>query len=155
MSIRLEIEGDLENLIDATLLAASRRVCGRRMQDIVKRRAVTKTQTDGTPWATKTRGRAIAARGMNSTLAQSITLTEESDGATIRSTHPAIVWIVDGTKPHTIRPRTKKALFWQGASHPVAKVEHPGTPPFDFLSVDDTDADELTELAADVLFGRS
>src|SRR6202162_108876 len=32
-----------------------------------------------------------------------------------------------GTKPHTIYPKDKKALFWPGASHPVAKVNHPGT----------------------------
>lgn len=32
-----------------------------------------------------------------------------------------------GTKPHEIRPKTKKALFWPGASHPVKRVKHPGT----------------------------
>lgn len=28
--------------------------------------------------------------------------------------------------PHEIRPRFAKALFWPGADHPVAKVDHPG-----------------------------
>lgn len=32
-----------------------------------------------------------------------------------------------GTAPHVIAPRNKKALFWPGAAHPVAKVNHPGT----------------------------
>ncbi len=32
-----------------------------------------------------------------------------------------------GTRPHEIRPRTKKALFWKGARHPVRRVQHPGT----------------------------
>lgn len=32
-----------------------------------------------------------------------------------------------GTRPHIIRPRTKKALWWPGARHPVKKVYHPGT----------------------------
>lgn len=32
-----------------------------------------------------------------------------------------------GTDPHEIRPKTKKALSWPGASHPVKKVNHPGT----------------------------
>ena len=32
-----------------------------------------------------------------------------------------------GTDPHEIRPRTKRALWWPGADHPVAKVNHPGT----------------------------
>jgi HK97 gp10 family phage protein len=32
-----------------------------------------------------------------------------------------------GTAPHVIKPRFKKALFWPGARHPVAFVNHPGT----------------------------
>lgn len=32
-----------------------------------------------------------------------------------------------GTRPHTIYPVNKKALFWAGAMHPVRKVNHPGT----------------------------
>lgn len=31
------------------------------------------------------------------------------------------------TGPHIIRPRTKKALFWKGAAHPVMVVHHPGS----------------------------
>ncbi len=31
-----------------------------------------------------------------------------------------------GTQPYTIRPASKQALFWPGASHPVTKVNHPG-----------------------------
>lgn len=33
----------------------------------------------------------------------------------------------EGSKPHIIKPRTKKALYWKGASHPVKAVNHPGT----------------------------
>ena len=33
-----------------------------------------------------------------------------------------------GTGPHIIRPRDKKALWWEGAAHPVSEVHHPGTP---------------------------
>lgn len=36
-------------------------------------------------------------------------------------------WVEDGTRPHTIRPKTKKALYWQGASRPVKFVRHPGS----------------------------
>jgi hypothetical protein len=32
-----------------------------------------------------------------------------------------------GTRPHTIRPRRKRALYWAGAAHPVRQVNHPGT----------------------------
>ncbi|MGJ5895149.1 HK97 gp10 family phage protein [Streptomyces niveiscabiei] len=38
-----------------------------------------------------------------------------------------------GTAPHVIKPRNKKALFWPGAAHPVAQVNHPGTRPQPFL----------------------
>lgn len=35
----------------------------------------------------------------------------------------------EGSPPHIIRPKEKKALFWQGASHPVRAVHHPGSRP--------------------------
>jgi hypothetical protein len=38
-----------------------------------------------------------------------------------------------GTRPHVIRPRQKKALFWKGADHPVRLVHHPGTRPYHVL----------------------
>ncbi|MFJ9754969.1 HK97 gp10 family phage protein [Streptomyces sp. NPDC101149] len=38
-----------------------------------------------------------------------------------------------GTAPHVIKPRYKKALYWPGAAHPVASVNHPGTAPRPFL----------------------
>lgn len=33
----------------------------------------------------------------------------------------------EGTKAYEIRPRTKKALYWKGAAHPVRRVVHPAT----------------------------
>lgn len=38
-----------------------------------------------------------------------------------------------GTEPHTITPSDAQALFWEGADHPVKKVEHPGTPEQPFM----------------------
>ncbi|BFH63909.1 MULTISPECIES: hypothetical protein [Paenibacillus] len=35
----------------------------------------------------------------------------------------------EGSKPHIIRAKNKKALYWKGASHPVKAVRHPGTKP--------------------------
>ncbi len=40
---------------------------------------------------------------------------------------PYAIYVHEGTKAHTIRPRTKKALYWAGAKHPVKMVRHPGT----------------------------
>lgn len=34
-----------------------------------------------------------------------------------------------GTDPHVILPSKKRALFWPSASHPVKRVNHPGTKP--------------------------
>lgn len=33
----------------------------------------------------------------------------------------------NGSVPHTILPRVKKALWWKGAPHPLRVVHHPGT----------------------------
>jgi hypothetical protein len=43
------------------------------------------------------------------------------------------IWVEQGTEPHVIFPKTKKALFWPGADHPVRFVLHPGNPPYPFL----------------------
>ena len=32
-----------------------------------------------------------------------------------------------GTRAHIIRPKSKKALYWKGAKHPVKQVNHPGS----------------------------
>lgn len=37
------------------------------------------------------------------------------------------VMVNDGTRPHVIEPVSAKALYWDGASHPVKRVYHPGT----------------------------
>jgi|WetSurMetagenome_2_1015567.scaffolds.fasta_scaffold04292_7 hypothetical protein len=38
-----------------------------------------------------------------------------------------------GTDPHDILPKTKKALFWPTALHPVSMVHHPGTPELAYM----------------------
>jgi hypothetical protein len=38
-----------------------------------------------------------------------------------------------GTAPHEIRPRTAQALWWPGARHPVARVQHPGSAPQPYM----------------------
>lgn len=49
--------------------------------------------------------------------------------------HPATRFVLDGTRPHIIRPRRKKALRFvvDGEVVFAAKVRHPGTRPNDFL----------------------
>lgn len=48
-------------------------------------------------------------------------------GFRVHMQQPLGKFITEGTSAHTIRPKTKKALFWEGAAHPVAMVRHPGT----------------------------
>lgn len=43
------------------------------------------------------------------------------------------IYIETGTDPYIIRPKSKKALFWPGASHPVKVVHHPGIKAQPFL----------------------
>lgn len=47
-----------------------------------------------------------------------------------------------GTSPHVIKPKNKKALWWPGAAHPVAQVNHPGSAAKPFLRP----AIEMTEI---------
>ena len=35
--------------------------------------------------------------------------------------------VEEGTRPHIIKAKNKKALYWKGASHPVKSVRHPGS----------------------------
>ena len=35
--------------------------------------------------------------------------------------------VEEGTSPHVIRAKGKKALHWKGARHPVKSVKHPGS----------------------------
>lgn len=34
--------------------------------------------------------------------------------------------VEEGTKPHIIKPKKGKFLYWEGAKHPVKMVKHPG-----------------------------
>lgn len=49
-----------------------------------------------------------------------------SDEAVIKSPAEYAEWVNDGTQPYTITPTSKKALYWEGADHPVRVVHHPG-----------------------------
>lgn len=54
----------------------------------------------------------------------------------IESTHPATIYVIKGTRPHTIRPKTKKVLRFRVHGRVVFArvVRHPGTKANDFLT---------------------
>ena len=48
--------------------------------------------------------------------------------ATVHTSNIKYAIIVEkGSKAHVIRPKNKKALYWEGASRPVKMVNHPGS----------------------------
>jgi HK97 gp10 family phage protein len=59
----------------------------------------------------------------------------EIDGTIGRVSTDVPYWryVEYGTAPHVITPVNKRALHWEGADHPVARVNHPGTPAKPFL----------------------
>ena len=54
--------------------------------------------------------------------------------ATIHTSNVKYAIIVEkGSRPHIIRPKNKKALYWEGAKRPVKLVNHPGSKAKPFL----------------------
>lgn len=47
--------------------------------------------------------------------------------ATIRANTKYAKGVEEGTKPHIIKPKRGKFLYWKGAAHPVKLVNHPGS----------------------------
>ena len=60
------------------------------------------------------------------TLQRSILVQIKFPKAEVTAQEKYAVFIEEGTGPFTIKPKTKKALFWPGAKHPVKMVRHPG-----------------------------
>lgn len=48
----------------------------------------------------------------------------------VASDHPQAAVLEFGSRPHVIKPKNKKTLFWPGARFPVKEIHHPGTAAF-------------------------
>ena len=61
--------------------------------------------------------------------------------AHIRTPAEYAAWVNDGTGPYVIEPVSAKALYWEGADHPVKRVHHPGIKGQHFVeqSIDDVE----------------
>jgi len=126
---------------------------GARLEMSTLRRFETETAPSGEPWersqAADRRGRPGSDRRRGQTLTasgrlrDSITRFVSGDSVVVGTNveYAAIHQFGGKTPPRTIRPKTKKALSWPGAAHPVAKVEHPGSkmPERAFLGVSSGD----------------
>lgn len=64
---------------------------------------------------------------LRSSIVHQVTGSGSSVNVTVGSRVSYAADVEYGTAPHVIVPRNKKALYWPGAAHPVAKVNHPGT----------------------------
>jgi Phage virion morphogenesis family len=106
-------------------------------------------EPSGKPWSPF---RSAAKR--RTRLIDSVVSYVRGETVVVEVRHPAARFFHFGTKPHIIRPRTKKALYWIGAKHPVAKVNHPGTPPRKLLGFSAEDIQEVKDLARSLLLGR-
>ncbi len=62
----------------------------------------------------------------------------------LESNSPVAKIIEFGSRPHIIRPKGNKLLFWPGAKHPVKQIKHPGTPAFRVLGEAAEEAGEDT-----------
>lgn len=60
------------------------------------------------------------------TLQRSILPEFESLHGEVKVNEKYGLFLEEGTSPHDIYPRNKKALMWKGAMHPVKVVHHPG-----------------------------
>jgi HK97 gp10 family phage protein len=102
---------------------ALRRALGRQSDDV--RRAVVQTGVDV---QNEARRRCPVDTGrLRSSIVHRVESDARSTAVTVGTNVKYAEAVENGTAPHVIVPTNKKALYWPGAAHPVAKVNHPGT----------------------------
>lgn len=127
---------------------------GSRLVASTIRRFETETAPSGAPW--KKSRRAAEQRGQTLTDSGRLraSITHNVIGATLEVgtnvAYAAIHQLGGRTPPRTIRPKRKRALYWPGAAHPVASVDHPGSeiPSRPFLGLDAGDRRAIRRIVA-------
>jgi phage virion morphogenesis protein len=124
-----------------------------------KERFQSQTDPEGRPWKALTPAYAAAKKknkGRILTLSGQLGETiryQLSGSSTVlvgsNKIYAAIHQLGGKTGPRTIRPKTKRALFWPGAARPVKSVRHPGSniPARPYLGVGERDRARLLEAA--------
>lgn len=103
----------------------------------------------GAPWKpTRRGGRMLWVTGR---LMRSVYADVDGTAAVIGTGDVRAPWHQFGTRPYTIVPKTKRALSWPGAAHPVARVNHPGLPARPFLGISAEDRQMIVDVAADAV----
>ena len=125
---------------------------GARLELSTLRRFRTETGPDGERWkpSGKRGGQTLTARGR---LLDSIRrfVSREEAGVGTDVAYGPIHQFGGKTPPRVIRPRSKKALAWPGARHPVKEVRHPGStmPARPFLGVSGGDERAILAIVGD------
>ena len=143
--LRRFVTGDLTPTMDAI---------GARLENSTLRRFETQTGPGGEKWkpslrAKRQKGQTLTDSGR---LRASITRNVRESGDAVEvGTNVAYAGIHQfggRTRPRTIRPRRRKALWWPGLPHPVASVRHPGSkvPARPFLGVSRGDEARIIEI---------
>lgn len=160
-----EIREALSRLAKATgNLRPALKNIGEYMQHSIWERFDAQKDPSGKPWTKlkpstllRKKGRGKILVGPQSRLRDSIAYEASSDQVEVGTNvkYAAIHQFGGKTRPHKINARPGKALFWPGASHPVASVNHPGStiPARPFLGVSDEDRSEILDIIRDHTLG--
>lgn len=82
------------------------------------------------------RTQALARRYAPGRMGRTVRAVIEDGHVRVECTHPAVMYVIRGTRRHVIRPRFKQALKFtmNGRITFAKKVNHPGTRKNDFLT---------------------
>lgn len=80
-------------------------------------------------------------------MARSITPFHSRTIAGVGTNVPYASAMNNGSQPHVIKPKTKKALHFNGRF--ARKVKHPGTPPRPFMVLTERDRSDIMQIMAD------
>ena len=77
----------------------------------------------------------LAPKGMRPYISADLTVGKDAVELELRCSHPATLYVINGTKPHEIRPKKASVLHFYIAGREVfaTVVHHPGTKANDFL----------------------
>ena len=124
---------------------------GARLELTTLRRFRTETGPDGERWkpSGKRGGQTLTASGRLGSIRRFVSRDEAGVGTDVA--YGPIHQFGGTIPPRVIRPRSKKALAWPGARHPVKEVRHPGStmPARPFLGVSSGDERAILDIISD------
>jgi len=112
-----------------------------------QRRFKTGIAPDGVPWPALKDGSGRTPLNKGGDMQRQIFPSHGADFAEVSASAKQASWHQFGTDPYVILPTRAPALFWNGAGHPVKKVNHPGLPARPFMGISASDAREILALA--------